>query len=203
MLGQTNIRVKPNKKKPSINYIESTGTQYINSGIYSTSNVDIEGEFMRTTSNSQIVFFGGRVSATNAFIGFNEYDLNQTRTDKGQVAYGTYYIYSNYYWNNTTDYHKAKIINKNVYVDNTLIHTFSGTFNSTVPIYIFAANQNGSVNSDGGKRCKYCKIWVSGELVRDFRPCKDEAGVYCLYDEVEKRYYYNQGTGEFLGGEAI
>ena len=33
MLGKTNVKVKPNKKVNYVEYIESTGTQYIDTGI--------------------------------------------------------------------------------------------------------------------------------------------------------------------------
>lgn len=47
-----------------------------------------------------------------------------------------------------------------------------------------------------------CKIYDNGVLMRDFWLCYDPDGVACLYDKVEKKYYYNAGTGEFIAGEA-
>ncbi len=47
----------------------------------------------------------------------------------------------------------------------------------------------------------YFKIYSNNKLVRDFIPVLDEDNKPCLYDKVEKKYYYNQGTGEFLYGE--
>lgn len=45
-----------------------------------------------------------------------------------------------------------------------------------------------------------CKIWNDNILVRDFIPVLNKAGVPCLYDKVEEKFYYNQGEGEFLYG---
>jgi hypothetical protein len=40
----------------------------------------------------------------------------------------------------------------------------------------------------------------NGVLVRDMWPCYDPDGVACLYDKVEKKYYYNAGSGAFTAG---
>ncbi len=46
-------------------------------------------------------------------------------------------------------------------------------------------------------RIYYCKIYDDGVLVRDFIPVLDKEGTPSMYDKVEKKFYYNQGTGEF------
>lgn len=47
---------------------------------------------------------------------------------------------------------------------------------------------------------KSFKIYDNNDLVRDFIPVLDNNGIACLFDKVENKYYYNQGTGEFLYG---
>ena len=47
-----------------------------------------------------------------------------------------------------------------------------------------------------------CQIYRDDVLIRDLRPCYDPSGSACMYDKVEKKYYYNQGTGEFIAGGA-
>ena len=44
------------------------------------------------------------------------------------------------------------------------------------------------------------KITLNNELVRDYIPVLDKNGVPCLYEKVERKFYYNQGTGDFLYG---
>lgn len=41
-------------------------------------------------------------------------------------------------------------------------------------------------------------IEEDGILILDLKPCKDADGVCCLYDTVTEKYFYNQGTGEFV-----
>lgn len=49
----------------------------------------------------------------------------------------------------------------------------------------------------------YCKIYDNDILLRDFIPVLDTYGTPCMYDRVEKKYYYNQGTGQFIAGPVI
>ena len=46
-----------------------------------------------------------------------------------------------------------------------------------------------------------CKIWQNNIIVRDFLPTisteEGHIGEACLFDTVENKYYYNQGTGKF------
>ena len=43
---------------------------------------------------------------------------------------------------------------------------------------------------------------ANGELIRDLWPCYDPDGRPAMYDKVEKKYYYNIGSGEFGTPEA-
>lgn len=45
-----------------------------------------------------------------------------------------------------------------------------------------------------------CKIYDNGVLVRDLRPCIALNGQVAMYDEVNKKYHYNAGTGELKAG---
>lgn len=47
------------------------------------------------------------------------------------------------------------------------------------------------------------KIYVDGALVRDYSPCLDLSGTVCLYDAVSRSYFYNAGAGEFIPGPQI
>jgi hypothetical protein len=45
------------------------------------------------------------------------------------------------------------------------------------------------------------KITRAGTLIRDFIPVLDKDGVPCMYDKANRKFYYNQGTGQFTYGE--
>jgi hypothetical protein len=65
---------------------------------------------------------------------------------------------------------------------------------------IFAVNSNNSVNAEKAKiRVYSCQIYDNGTLIRNYIPVL-YYGTPCLYDKVNKKYYYNAGTDEFLFG---
>ena len=81
----------------------------------------------------------------------------------------------------------------------------AATFTTVDNMALFTIMQNGSpLTGDSawhGKVWSY-QIYESDVLLYDLWPCYDPDGVACLYDKVEKKYYHNAGSGEFIAGEA-
>lgn len=48
-----------------------------------------------------------------------------------------------------------------------------------------------------------CKIYDNGVLVRNLRPCLESGGRVAMYDEVNKKYHYNAGTGTLTYTEEV
>lgn len=46
-----------------------------------------------------------------------------------------------------------------------------------------------------------CQIYTNGALIRDFAPCVDPNGNIGLYDIVNSKFYGNAGSGSFVGSE--
>ena len=65
--------------------------------------------------------------------------------------------------------------------------------NTGTNLYLFARNNNGTLDAFSRSRLYFLKIWQDGNLVRDFRPCLKN-GVAGLYDDVSKRIFYSLGT---------
>lgn len=213
MLGKTNVKVKPNKKKPLIDYveyIESTGTQYIDTGVLASGSalgwkLKFSWSELPTGGNSSSMMgafmWGGANGTTIA--------IPDPNTRKFCYQYGATASQKEYFFG-TTDTN-AHVIESNIeagvmkFDKETLLTNcgYSAIPNTTV--YLFASHRQGETTFwiYGRKRVYSCEMYENGVLVRDFRPCKDGAGVFCLYDEVEKRYFYNQGTGSFLGGASV
>ena len=63
-------------------------------------------------------------------------------------------------------------------------------------IYLFNWTST-SYTDNIGKRMYYCKLFIKGELVRDFIPVLDRDKRPCLFDKVSRRAFYNIGPGEF------
>ena len=52
-------------------------------------------------------------------------------------------------------------------------------------------------------KIKYFQIYDNDTLVRDFVPVLDKDDIPCMYDKVERKFYYNQGTGDFIAGPIV
>ena len=180
-----------------LSYIESTGTQYIDTGFTHNQNTKLEIK----TSFNNIDQIEAIVNSSNNSSPYNNFNLfkinNEYRTDYAEsfksIPEVTFSI--------NTPYIFLQDKNKS-YVDGTLVATHpTATFTGSYPIRLLAKT------SDGGRQMRgkvyYCKIWDNETLVRDFVPWKDEFGIICLHDNVENKNYYNQGTGTFIAGNGV
>lgn len=215
MIGKTNVKVKPNKRINYVDYIESTGTQYIDTGFVATSNTTVEIDFQiigSTTTDTWQPFFGFRDYYYSPKTGMTCY-YNTSDKTKLAYAYSSDDIQGNIS-QEVTNRTKLKFDGTGVYengnkVISTNTYTFTATNDSnTMTIFAQKVNTPASATVSMNDRRQLMKLYSfkiceNNVLVRDFKPCKDGAGVYCLYDEVEKRYFYNQGTGSFSGGASV
>ena len=214
MIGQTNA-VEDINIKSSINYIEyieSTKTQYIDTG------------FINLSSKQRIVLSASIVNASawTALMGNRiTYNSNQ---DVCLSYYPTqnkmYLLFGNKEYSSGAIYSSSITLGSKLNFDitydpntKTMFGVFNGTnfsksvtdtISLTYTKYLFAINQQGNaVDKNGQIRIYNCQIYSDDVLVRDFRPALDENNVACLYDEVSKTYFYNAGTGTFNAGAII
>jgi len=178
-----------------VDYIESTGTQYIDTGRKPDSNTEFELSMAITD-----------VSANHAIMG--------ARTTSSSGRYNIFYYQQDIRW----DYEAATTFTDISYTNNAIINitkngnqTTIQTGNTTKTItdsttefstpynmYLFTLNSQGALDDRYAKmRVYYFKIYQNDVLVRDFKPALDENDVPCLYDTVTKQYFYNTGTGTF------
>ena len=180
-----------------LSYIESTGTQYIDTGFTHNQNTKLE---IKTSFNNidQIEAIVNSANNNSPYNNFNLFKINnEYRTDYAEsfksIPEVTFSI--------NTPYIFLQDKNKS-YVDGTLVATHpTATFTGSYPIRLLAKTSDGSRQMRG--KVYYCKIWDNETLVRDFVPWKDEFGIICLHDNVENKNYYNQGTGTFIAGNEV
>lgn len=75
--------------------------------------------------------------------------------------------------------------------------------NATLSLTLFGQHEaSGVMHVPNSKYRLYsCKIYdETGSPIRNFSPCKNEEGIVGLFDKVEQKFYKNSGTGEFLYG---
>ncbi len=186
------------KKYTPVEYLESTGTQYIDTRYYPNNLTDVECKFMynQFTSNTASSVFGVRDSdgSVKQFLMsvFNDTlwivnGLNNTSISGITPLVNTEYILritpQKAYWNG------REILKMNKSIANCPNYS----------LYIFGRNaKNGFVNNPLFGKVYYLKIYEEGRIIRDYIPVLDSSGIPCLYDKVEDKFYYNEGSGEFL-----
>lgn len=192
-----------------VEYFESTGTQYIDSGVIANSNIKLV--FYVSVENTQTAGF------TNQFsVGCRQSYLNKDfhLSLNGYLGGGNYSrisfvvndsIYSNdtINTNNINKYEiVAGIYSSTLYVNDSLLITANKNFNANLNLFIFGFNSGGTVAGLGnGAKIYSCKIYDNSILVRNFVPCYRKAdNVAGLYDLVNGVFYTNAGTGTFIVG---
>ena len=76
----------------------------------------------------------------------------------------------------------------------------AGYVGSEQTIYLFARHTPTGATNMSKSQIYYCRFYENGELICDMRPCLDADGVPCMYDLIRRRTLYNQGTGSFAWG---
>lgn len=191
--------VTPSSRLPEgyaeVQYIQSTGTQWVDTGFKPNQNTRIKMDCNVIGFNSGDAFlFGARIASGNTAFCLAADDAN-TRW---------FALYGNAVQNPTgtcTGKHSIDF-NQNVLTLDGKNSTFAKTtFQSSYNLLLFATITNGNVDSQRGKMAIYsCQIYDNGNLIRDFIPCVDPTGNAGLYDLVGGKFYGNSGTGVFLAG---
>ena len=187
---------KPLRKLPKgykeLDYIETTGTQWIDTGFIPNQDSRIVCEFMYGGSGNGV--YGTRTStASNNF-------AMRVINGAWQPGYRTV-LGSTGIAADATDWHIADQ-NKNLfYVDGVLFYEFEyATFTAPKSIALGGINANNKFYY-GSAKYRNCQIYDNGVLVRDLIPCQNPKGDAGMYDTLNNKFYSNAGTGVFLTGE--
>lgn len=191
-----------------LEFIQSTGSQYINTEITVKSSISTKIVFEASNNNSDFQsVFGGDGGSSRNYRGL-AFDINNsgqltynyygdTKTNASLQRYDNVLIFESYY-------NSAMIVSYNNKISQAITSTRTTSFTyDDVNTYIFARCRDNTPICHSNLKLYSCQIWDNEELVRDFIPAKNENGVVCLYDKVNKEFYYNQGTGDFIGGDEV
>ena len=190
----------------AVEYIQSSGSQYIDTGVKSSASIGLSADFCftdaRTNQNLAQVYDG-----SGKYYQLMVLMLSSWGSPDGSV----WFLYG---YRNTNQYFKKADTDRHIYHFNAdgqytvemdgIQYAKADPSQTTFPadarnLYLFARN---SPAVDGYARMKLysCAIYDSGRKIRDFKPCLDANGVPCLYDLIGKTTLYNQGTGSFTWG---
>ena len=181
-----------------LEYIESTGTQYIDTGFIANQDtrVIIDAKF-KTAPTYYAAIFGSRNGDTQGFWLYY-------RPAQGLFAYrygstGTnYFVSADPLMQNVFDANKNKIT-----AGGNSSTAPEDTFNCASTLYLFAVNATTSIGYTSKLTMYSCRIYDNNTIVRNYVPCINPNGKIGLYDLVNEVFYDNDGSGEFISGSVV
>ncbi len=182
-----------------IEYLESTGTQYIDTNIIP----DIDTEIILT---QKII---GNIKKQKYLFGLyeNTGQFYFYTTNELILQWAWSFQYKNSSVTANTDIQTFDIFSENnisyLKINDQIKDSKTTTTQSTIrTLFLFGANEAGIARLYGNLRVYAFKVkrHSTGALIHDFIPVLDYDGVPCMYDKVEHTFYYNAGTGDFIAG---
>lgn len=181
-----------------LEYIESSGIQYINTRISPNQDTRVFCEVEFDAEATAYWLFGARNGNNLNTYGFLTFK-NQYRSDYNTTSTGAE-VSGSYSGKFSID-KNGNITSINGEIKNTVSKS---PFSCNYPIFIFANNNNGSISGYGKAKIYTFKIYSDGENVsRDFVPCKNQSGVVGLYDLISNTFFENSGSGAFIPGPEL
>ena len=170
-----------------LEYIQSSGTQYIDTGLTMEKSTTMRMEIM------------AQLTSNDNFAGVNGYMQHQASLGGGSkglfvVDYNGNTHIENVYFNDVLKYNKD------------WTSAYSESNNKVAVIGMGDKNNTWWTNISNNRYAQvgkwyYIKVYRSGTLVRNFIPAKRNSdNVVGLYDLVEGKFYINSGTGTFTAG---
>ena len=183
---------KPLPYDSEIEYLESSGTQYIDTGIIPKNAICVEIGILYSSTQCTIIgggnnwkaeFYIGRSS--NSII-FNTNTSQGLRVLKGNSLANSAHVY--------------KYDNGSCYIDDNLEGTNSPNIPSTSKtLCVLCYNRNAGKGEFTTGKLYFVKITIDGVLKRDLIPVRVGTTGY-MYDMVSKQLFGNAGTGDFVLG---
>ena len=183
----------------NLEYITFTGEQYINTGVADKETLGAESEFMIPEYLS-----GGKhvLSSTNTYLCVitNQSQLTFKRCGSAEVSTGKQVVYIN-----QRHLVSAFVNSNNTYIDGTLIKENVATGSTkSGNIFIGAYGGKPDTSSYRFKGNVYgIKIYDGAEIVRNFVPAMNKAGVAGLLDVVENKFYTSGTDVQCVAGTVL
>lgn len=182
-----------------LEYIESTGTQYIDTGFKPNQDTRLVAD-MEVLTGTTSFLFGARAnsSANSSSASFSVPQISgaSLRADYGAtetaIAISPTQRLSIDMNRNTTTVNGATVT--------AAVQTFTGFYS----LVLFSVNTAGTVNSTKTVAKLYrCQIYDNGTLVRDFIPVQRVDGTVGLLDQVNFVFYPDAAGGNYVAGPVV
>lgn len=188
-----------------VEWIQSSGTQYIDLGRAPSNNTRIKctvsGYDIET--NGTNFLYGARRTTSSA----DQFGMRLINN----ANYRCFFYNSNFNFEKDVSFSGKILIdhNKNactIYPDAgepVTASGISGTFTCNYNMYLFAENRNGVAQIPASVYFYGLQWYESDVLVADYVPAIDDNGVAGVYERVSKTFLYNSGTGDFSHGDVL
>lgn len=180
-----------------LEYIESTGTQYINTGFIPNQNTRAVLDIESDEAIPECHVFGSRVGMSS-----DEFCVIVDAQLRWRTDYGTSQVTTS-----SAPRSGRILIDKNkatTAIGTVTLQNTAQTFSAGFPMYLFAINTAGSTSTFASVKLHSAQIYDNGTLVRDFTPARraNDSAVG-LYDSVNGQFYGNAGSGSFSAGPVV
>ncbi len=196
----------------AVDYLQTSGEQYIDTGIVGSSSVGVFADFCFTD-------FQKNQSFMQVYDQTEGYQCLLLKTSAYDAPNSNYWFICGYI--NASVYFKEADADRHKYYFNAdgkqSIEMDGVSYGKADPsktnftagartLYLFARNalyrnQTLYTNERAYMKLYSCAIFDRGVKVRNFVPCLDPNGKPCMYDSVSKTAFYNQGDGQFTWGD--
>lgn len=178
-----------------IGFLESTGTQYIDTEVLSGA-LSFDA-VVRGCAGSSCCVIGGRMNDS-----YGNNILGSSGRKGWQFVYNSWLQTGALTYQPLKKYHVQSILGT-LLVDGVVASkTGNGNFSYSYSLFAFANNRNNEeVTLLTSMQMWYLTIKDNlNTSVRTFVPVLDTSGVPCMYDKVTQQPFYNSGTGSFIAG---
>lgn len=179
-----------------VQYIESSGTQYIDTGFKPNQDTRVVVDGQYTTSDSPAFLFAARNLSPidNAFNVLMTGSAFRSDYDAENASFPSMPVGARYTFDK----------NRNICTigDKSVTNT-AATFQSSHELYLFCSNDGGRADYFAHARIYSARIYDNDVLVRDFVPCRNSGGTVGLYDMAGAVFYSGSGSGAFTAGSTV
>lgn len=185
-----------------LEYIESTGSQYIDTGFNPKFDTRVVFDISDLSSDAGQILLGSRSAVgPNAKEQFLIY-RNTTTTIRTDYFNGSNKTL------NISDTSGKTTIDKNANVTSmfgvTVTDTAATSGEVPYPLYLFALNESGTpLNLMAKMKGRSCQIYDGATLVRDYIPAKNGGGEAGLFDMVSMTFYADAAGVGFVAGPEV
>ena len=186
-----------------LEYVESTGEQYVDTGYKPNNNTRITADFQLVQLGlARNYVFGGYYTGGSITYGRCQF----APAAQMFVGCGGGNDHKTISWEEDLNWHTVGLTNKTFWVDGASVYTGTGIGNnSTETLYLFALDANGKATTFATNRIGLVRIYDNSTIQRLMVPCETSLGNVGFWDFVTGKFYGNavKDVPSFIGGPEV